>query len=318
MTKRERVTAAMNNRPVDRPPVGFWFHFPPEKALGQPCIDAHLAYYNNIGVDIAKLMCDGYFDYPNPVAKAAKESGDWYALKPLGPDSPFIREQVERARAIKQGLTSDCLVLYNVFAPFSTIRFGTSDELVMRHLRQDEKAIEYALDIIAQDNALLCELLIKEAGVDGIYYCVQGGEKDRFTIDEYRRLITPSDMKVLDHANRFSDLNVLHCCGWAGIPNNLEVWQDYPAKAVNWACFIENMDLSAGKRFFGGKCVLGGFDNRPTGLIFNGQKDEIQRFARELVKQAGTTGVMLGADCTLPASIDVQRIQWVVDAVEAL
>ncbi len=73
MTKRERVTAAMNNRPVDRPPVGFWFHFPPEKALGQPCIDAHLAYYNNIGVDIAKLMCDGYFDYPNPVAKAAKE-----------------------------------------------------------------------------------------------------------------------------------------------------------------------------------------------------------------------------------------------------
>lgn len=37
-----------------------------------------------------------------------------------------------------------------------------------------------------------------------------------------------------------------------------------------------------------------------------------------LVKQAGTTGVMLGADCTLPASIDVQRIQWVVDAVEAL
>ena len=263
-------------------------------------------------------MCDGYFDYPNPVAKAAKEPGDWYALKPLGPDSPFIREQVERARAIKQGLTSDCLVLYNVFAPFSTIRFGTSDELVMRHLRQDEKAIEYALDIIAQDNALLCELLIKEAGVDGIYYCVQGGEKDRFTIDEYRRLITPSDMKVLDHANRFSDLNVLHCCGWAGIPNNLEVWQDYTAKAVNWACFIENMDLSAGKRFFGGKCVLGGFDNRPTGLIFNGQKDEIQRFARELVKQAGTTGVMLGADCTLPASIDVQRIQWVVDAVEAL
>ena len=105
MTKRERVTAAMNNRPVDRPPVGFWFHFPPEKALGQPCIDAHLAYYNNIGVDIAKLMCDGYFDYPNPVAKAAKEPGDWYALKPLGPDSPFIREQVERARAIKQGLT---------------------------------------------------------------------------------------------------------------------------------------------------------------------------------------------------------------------
>lgn len=318
MTKRERVIAAMNNRPVDRPPVGFWFHFPPEKALGQPCVDAHLAYYNNVDVDIAKLMCDGYFDYPNPVAKAVKEPGDWYALKPLGPDSEFIRGQVERAKAVKRGLTSDCLVLYNVFAPFSTIRFGTSDDLVMRHLREDEKAIEYALDVIAQDNALLCELLIKEAGVDGVYYCVQGGEKDRFTIDEYRRLITPSDLKVLEHANKFSDLNVLHCCGWAGIPNHLEVWQDYPAKAINWACFIEGMNLSEGKRFFGGKCVLGGFDNRPTGLMFTGDKEDIQQFARELIKQAGTTGIMLGADCTLPASINVERIQWVVDAVNAL
>ena len=318
MTKRERVIRAMQNQPVDRPPVGFWVHFSKEDSLGQRCVDAHLRYYNNVDVDIAKLMCDGYFDYPNPVAKAVKEPGDWYAMKPLGPDSEFIRGQVERAKAVKAGLKSDCLVLYNVFAPFSSIRFGTSDELVMRHLREDPKAIEYALDVIAQDNALLCEKLITEAGIDGVYYCVQGGEKNRFTPDEYRRYITPSDLKVLEHANRFSGYNVLHCCGWAGIPNNLEVWRDYPAAAINWACFIENMGLSEGKEFFGGKCVLGGFDNRATGLMYNGTREEIQEFTRELVQRSGSTGVMLGADCTLPATVDVNHIQWVVDAVSAL
>ena len=318
MTKRERVIRAMQNQPVDRPPVGFWFHFSKEDSLGQRCVDAHLRYYNNVDVDIAKLMCDGYFDYPNPVAKAVKEPGDWYAMQPLGPDSEFIRGQVERAKAVKAGLKSDCLVLYNVFAPFSSIRFGTSDELVMRHLREDPRAIEYALDVIAQDNALLCEKLITEAGIDGVYYCVQGGEKDRFTPDEYRRYITPSDLKVLEHANRFSGYNVLHCCGWAGIPNNLEVWRDYPAAAVNWACFIENMGLSEGKEFFGGKCVLGGFDNRATGLMYNGTREEIQEFTRELVQKSGSTGVMLGADCTLPATVDVNHIQWVVDAVSAM
>ena len=318
MTKRERVIRAMQNQPVDRPPVGFWFHFSKEDSLGQRCVDAHLRYYNNVDVDIAKLMCDGYFDYPNPVAKAVNEPGDWYAMKPLGPDSEFIRGQVERAKAVKAGLKSDCLVLYNVFAPFSSIRFGTSDELVMRHLREDPKAIEYALDVIAQDNALLCEKLITEAGIDGVYYCVQGGEKNRFTPDEYRRYITPSDLKVLEHANRFSGYNVLHCCGWAGIPNNLEVWRDYPAAAINWACFIENMGLSEGKEFFGGKCVLGGFDNRATGLMYNGTREEIQEFTRELVQRSGSTGVMLGADCTLPATVDVNHIQWVVDAVSAL
>ena len=318
MTKRERVIRAMQNQPVDRPPVGFWFHFSKEDSLGQRCVDAHLRYYNNVDVDIAKLMCDGYFDYPNPVAKAVKEPGDWYAMKPLGPDSEFIRGQVERAKAVKAGLKSDCLVLYNVFAPFSSIRFGTSDELVMRHLREDPKAIEYALDVIAQDNALLCEKLITEAGIDGVYYCVQGGEKNRFTPDEYRRYITPSGLKVLEHANRFSGYNVLHCCGWAGIPNNLEVWRDYPAAAINWACFIENMGLCEGKEFFGGKCVLGGFDNRATGLMYNGTREEIQEFTRELVQRSGSTGVMLGADCTLPATVDVNHIQWVVDAVSAM
>lgn len=318
MTKRERVIAAMNNQPVDRPPVGFWFHFPEEKQLGQACIDAHLSYYNHVNADIAKLMCDGYFDYPNPVAKAAKKAEDWFKMEPLGPESDFIRGQVARAKAVKEGLTSDCLVLYNVFAPFSSIRFGTSDELVMRHLRENPEAIHYALTVIAKDNALLCEKLITEAGIDGVYYCVQGGEQNRFTPEQYRRHITPSDLQVLEHANRFSDLNVLHCCGWAGIPNHLSVWQDYPAKAINWACFVEDVDLTEGKKFFGGKCVLGGFDNRAGSIMNTGTKEEIQQYARDLIRTHGAPGVMIGADCTLPATIDPQRIQWVVDAANEM
>lgn len=318
MNKRERVIAAMNNQPVDRPPVGFWFHFKAEQSMGQPCVDAHLDYYNNVDVDIAKLMCDGYFDYPNPVAKAVKESKDWYDLKPLGADSPFVREQVERAKAVKAGLTSDCLILYNVFAPFSTLRFGTSDALVMKHLKEDPDAILYALDVVAQDNALLCELLLTEAKIDGVYYCVQGGEHNRFSVEEYRKYITPSDLKVLEHANKFSDLNVLHCCGWAGIKNNLEIWQDYPAKAINWACFVEDMQLREGKEFFGGKCVLGGFDNRKGSPIVDGTEEEVKQYARRLVAKSGRTGVMIGADCTLPGNIDLSHIQWVVDAIKEL
>lgn len=318
MTKRERVIAAMSNRSVDRPPVGFWFHFKPEQAKGEACVRAHLDYYNRIDTDIAKLMCDGYFDYPNPVAKNIRHAEEWYEMKPLGAESPFIREQVERVKAVKAGLQSECLVLYNVFAPFSTLRFGAGDEIVMSHLKQDPAAIAYALEVVAKDNALLCELLFKEAKVDGIYYCVQGGEKDRFTPAEYRKFITPSDLAVLEHANRFGNLNVLHCCGWAGIPNHMEVWQDYPAAAINWACFVENMDLVEGKSFFGGKCVLGGFDNRAQSLIVNGTREEIEAYTRELVAKTGKTGIMLGADCTLPGTIDVERIGWVVEAAKKL
>ncbi|MDO5143524.1 MAG: uroporphyrinogen decarboxylase family protein [bacterium] len=316
MNKRERVLAAMNLQKTDRPPVGFWFHFPQEKALGEACVQAHLDYYNTIDVDMVKIMCDGYFDYPNPVAKAVREPEDWFAMKPLGREHPFITEQVERAKAVKAGLRDDMVVIYNVFAPFSLIRFGVGDDLVMAHLRQCPEAIAYALNVIAQDCCSLAELLVTQAGLDGIYYCVQGGEKNRFTAAYYREHITPSDLAVLEHANRFSDTNVLHCCGWAGIPNHMEVWQDYPARVVNWACHIERMDLPAGKRFFGARCILGGFDNRIQGVLYAGTREEVEAETRRLIAMTGGQGVILGADCTLPATVDVQRFQWVVETTE--
>ena len=42
MNKRERVLAALNNLPVDRPPVGFWFHFQADQGVGEACVKAHL------------------------------------------------------------------------------------------------------------------------------------------------------------------------------------------------------------------------------------------------------------------------------------
>lgn len=319
MDKRERVLACMNHLTVDRPPVGFWFHFSDEQKMGAACVQAHLDYYNHVDVDLAKIMCDGYFDYPNPLAQSVQKASDWYHLKPLGKNHPFLREQVDRAKAVKDGLKDDMCVFYNVFAPFSSIRYGTSDELVMAHLREDPQSVAYALGIIAEDNSTLCELLMTEAGCDGIYYCVQGGEKDRMTGETYRAYITPSDKAVLSHANKFSPYNILHCCGWAGIPNRLENWQDYPAKVINWAVFIEEMDLVRGRAFFGGKTVLGGCDNRKTGVLYTGSKAEVQSFVRKLVSSFDQdTGYMIGADCTLPADIDKKRIQWVIEAVNSL
>ena len=319
MDKRERVLACMNHLTVDRPPVGFWFHFSDEQKMGAACVQAHLDYYNHVDVDLAKIMCDGYFDYPNPLAQSVQKASDWYHLKPLGKNHPFMREQVDRAKAVKDGLKDDMCVFYNVFAPFSSIRYGTSDELVMAHLREDPQAVAYALGIIAEDNSTLCELLMTEAGCDGIYYCVQGGEKDRMTGETYRAYVTPSDKAVLSHANKFSPYNILHCCGWAGIPNRLENWQDYPAKVINWAVFIEEMDLVRGRAFFGGKTVLGGCDNRKTGVLYTGSKAEVQSFVRKLVSSFDQdTGYMIGADCTLPADIDKKRIQWVIEAVNSL
>ena len=101
MDKRTRVLNAMNKKEVDHVPVGFWFHFAGEEASGQGCINAHLKYYRETDLDFVKIMCDGYFPYPLPEIKTAE---DWKSLKPLTSDHPFIREQVERAKAIVEDI----------------------------------------------------------------------------------------------------------------------------------------------------------------------------------------------------------------------
>ena len=88
MDKRERVLACMNHLTVDRPPVGFWFHFSDEQKMGAACVQAHLDYYNHVDVDLAKIMCDGYFDYPNPLAQSVQKRRTGTTSSPWGRTTP--------------------------------------------------------------------------------------------------------------------------------------------------------------------------------------------------------------------------------------
>ena len=325
MDKRTRVLNAMNKKEVDHVPVGFWFHFSGEEAMGDACVQAHLNYYRETDLDFLKIMCDGYFAWPLP---EIREAEDWNRVEPLPADHPFIREQVERAAAIVREIGKERCVFYNVFAPFSSLRFGIEaaglpDSMIMEHIRKDRNAVMRALDAIGQTNALLSELLITEAGCDGIYYCVQSGEYDRFLPEEYRKIVRPSDLYVLEHANRFSENNILHMCGWAGARNRLELWKDYPAKVMNWAVFVEGLSLEEGRFFFGGKTVLGGFETHwdgkiQQGVLYYGTKEELQTYTRNLILNYGKTGLMLGGDCTVDAKIDRERLRWVAEAARSL
>lgn len=58
--------------------------------------------------------------------------------------------------------------------------------------------------MIAEDAITLVKALIREAGCDGIYDCVQNAETFRFTSEEYHKFVEPYDLKVLDYANSIS------------------------------------------------------------------------------------------------------------------
>jgi uroporphyrinogen decarboxylase len=315
MNKKERVLNALTLKEVDRPPVSFWHHFAGEDAVGRGCVDAHMRYYKATDVDYIKIMSDKIaYELGETITKAS----DWRKVKPQGKKSAFIADSLDRAKMLNDALQGDCLTFYNIFAPFSVIRFATSDDMVMAHLKEDEEAVLSAAAAAAEDAAELSRLLIEEGGCAGIYLALQAAEKWRFQVEEYAKFVCPSDLIVLNEANKYSETNIAHLCGWAGDPNNLEDWYDYPARAVNWATCIENVSLPEGRDLFPGKAIIGGFDNRKDSLIVNGSKEEIQAFAKNLVASFGKTGLLIGADCTLPATIDTQHIAWVVEAINEL
>jgi len=327
MDKRTRMLAAMNGDPVDHVPVGLWFHFSGEEAKGDACVQAHLKYYRDTDLDFLKVMNDGYAFFPMPEIKKAE---DLATIKPLAEDDPFITEQVERARAIVEAIGEERFVFYNVFAPLPYLRNvlkdqrHMTDQAVTDLIKEDPLSAMKGLDAIAQTAALLAEKLITEAGVDGIYYPVQCSEEDRFTLDEYWDWISPSDLYVLEHANRYSENNILHCCGWGGNPNQLEAWQDYPAKVVNWAVHVEGMELEEGRFFFDGRTVMGGFEthwdaqHHDKGMIYEASKEDLQAYTRNLILNFGKRGLILAGDCTVDATLPWERIKWIVEAARTL
>ena len=98
------------------------------------------------------------------------------------------------------------------------------------------------------------------------------------------------------------------------LANNIHLFTDYPAPVINWAVGPEGISLAEGREIFGGRTVLGGFENGKNGLLYTGDKAAIQAETKRIIAETGTTGLVIGADCTIPSDIDEERIEWVREA----
>ena len=318
MTKRERVIAAFRGQEVDHVPVCMWKHVPQEYWGDESAFAAHQrASFVNTDVDFMKLSGDGYFGWPTVDPDSVKSAKDLYRLEPLGPNHPYIRGQIRRTRKVVDALNGECVSLYLVFVPFSCLRLRLGYPAIMRLVREDPEAMMYACRVVAEDLKLLVKGLISDAGADGIFYSVQNGEVDRFTMEEYRTWLTPAEKDVLDYANGLSDMNAIHFCAWEGVPNRLEVWKDYKAPVVSWSRYMDLMDINAARAQFGAT-VWGGFDNRVGTLLYSGSREEIERETEKLISEGGKKGYILGADCSLNGSLADERIRWVVEKARSL
>lgn len=330
ISKKDLVLRAFAGESVERIPVGFWFHFVTleEKGQGlnnprifQKSLDGHQAYVQALRPDFVKIMSDGFFLYPSPLYSTDIQSiEELAAIEPIGADHPWIEQQIEIARAIKATYPEEIASFYNIFAPVSYLKrwFRTDQSRGGRELAdflaQDADLTGHVLDVIAQDIAVLTRRIITEAGIEGIYLSTQEIQDERVDGHTYRRYIEPSNVAVLEAANAVGGQNILHICGFEGASNDLTLFANYPAQVFNWATHHEGVSLAQGRRLFGGKTVLGGFENGRASLLNTGSRAELEEETQRLLAETGRQGVILGADCTVPDDFELERLDWIRQA----
>lgn len=324
-TKRELVLKAFHKEKTDRIPVGFWHHYLDEidfnEALNRPellekNIAGHKKFKEEFDPDFVKIMTDGLFYLPYE-ARKVESAEELKALQPIPKDHEFFAKNEELVRRVREIYGEDVLLFFNEFSPYNQLLqiVGGLDRVyaikrVHELLEEDAAAVAQALDVIADSLNELSARVIKPGLADGLYLSVNNPNRS-IPAQIYSTFIAPSEIKVLEAANKLAADNILHICGYQGNTNILSVYENYPANIINWAVFAEGVGLAEGKKLFHDKAVIGGFGNTKDSVLYKGTKEEIEKYVEDLLASVGKEGIIIGADCTVPADIDVQRLNWV-------
>jgi uroporphyrinogen decarboxylase len=328
MHKRERVRAALQGKPVDRPPISFWRHFFEKETSAAGLAEAMLGFQHTYDWDFMKVNpracyhaepwgCRFQFSGqshidPKLLEAAIKTPDDWRQIKPLSPTIGAFAEQLEALRLIKEGLQGEVPFVETIFTPLSVAgRLVGSDDVMCEHLRQYPERVHEALEAITITFERFARACL-DVGVDGLFYATTGwATYDRLTDAEYEEFGRPYDVRVLK-AVEGAPFNILHVCR---SHNMLWKLMDYPAHAVNWAT-ADSTNPQIGEVWQRShRPVIGGVDH--VGTLRQGTPEAV---AAEVLGAVGQTrvGLLIGPGCSISPQTPAANLRAARATIDSL
>ncbi len=325
MSKRERVTAALEGREVDSVPVSFWGHdFVREwsaEGLAAAMLESVEAFdYDYLKVNpratyYAEAWGCRYRPSGDPNRQpevehwVLREPSDLEGIRPVGATGGPFAEQLDALRLIAKGLAGEVPFVQTVFSPLSVIgRLANVREGIRPWMTEAPEALHAALSAVTETLSSYAHACV-EAGADGIFFpTTDWGTYDACTAEEYQTFGRPYDLRVLDSVAG-APMNVLHVCR---ANNMLDLLLDYPAAVVNWAVHAPGNASLAEVLGKSDKAVMGGVDER--GTLLEGSPEEVRAQVRDALEQTGGRRFLVAPGCSIQPRTPTENVRAAVEA----
>jgi len=341
MTKMERVKAVLEGKPVDRPPFVAWGpHLNLEDRHTGDFTKAVIAYENQHDFDILKVMQNGlYFaedfghvpDAPQnsddagfkktriPAINSLKDMED-ITTHPI--DQGAMAREMESIRILADYYKGKVPVLATVFGPYRMFchmsgYYGTRDEneklfggRMVDFIKTHEALFFHVMDVLTEQIIMNMNGFL-DVGAAGFFFCPGGTyPNDPFTDEEYSKYIRPFDEKVLAAVYDRSFFTMLHICGME--VQHMDAMLTLPAHAINWEdCSPLNPSIEE-VRAKTDKVLMGGVDRNADfyGPSRERVKATLKMKAKEAMRQAGDSKLVLAVGCESPREITHRFVVW--------
>ena len=328
MNRIERVTAVIEGRRPDRPPVSFWYHFSPDCAAGPAAVEAHRRHVETYDLDFLKIMDDNRYPRTATSTGTIADVAGLDRLSVLAGDEDTFGRQLDLIGELTRRFAGELRMATTIFNPWGTLRQMTvpdtgehgpptldrgsdsRDTAMSGFLREAPDALARALNVIAESLANFARQCVA-AGADGVFLSVRDdwiGEADGGG-DTYDRLVRPGDLKILAGAEQ-GPFNMLHVCGQAV---DFKRFANYPVHAINWADRYAGPPI-ADVADWVQPAICAGLDN--LGTMVTGSPDDCTRQVADALEQAKGRPIMIAPGCTFgPDVVPAENLHAIRRAV---
>ncbi len=339
LTKRERVSAALQGADLDRLPVAAWQHFIPAERTPETLAETSLRYMQKFDWDWLKVNprstyyaeawgnrydFDNYVGvHPTLVSSTIMSDSDLVRIEPVDPTGGPFGEHLELLRLIKAGI-GDTPFIQTVFSPLSVLSYlalntqASSKEAARQErydriralLTENPEGAHVALSALTQTLAGYAVACL-EAGASGIFFAITRLAREGvLTREEFETFGRAYDLQVLQ-AVRDASFNMLHLCGPRAY---FDLVADYPVHAINWATVGQHNPSLGEAQARTGLAIVGGVDEE--GVLQRGTPEDVIAAARQSLQATSGKKVLLAPGCCTALDVPAANLHALRRAAE--